>query len=262
MIGLKLIAWALGCYAGLLALIFVMQGRLLFMPDTKSYTQEQVGALGYLDITTTTADGLTLHGWYAAPQGDKPTIILFHGNASTWQWRAPDFRPLVADGYGVLLAGYRGYGGNPGMPSEKGLYEDAEAWLKIPQSRKIVLYGESLGTGVAVEMATRHPGISGLILEVPYSSIAEVASFHYPFVLFIDVLLKNKFNSLEKIDRVKTPKLFLLAGEDRVIPQRFGLRLFEKAAEPKKLNIYPAAGHADIRHIGGIDDVKAFLKTL
>ncbi len=251
-------------YVLVMALMFALQNRLLFMPDRRVYSQDHVGVKGFDDIDVVTADGLPLRGWYAKARNGKPTVVMFHGNASTWAFRAPDFAALAAEGYGVLLAGYRGYGGNPGSPSEDGFYMDAEAYLKasgVPLEN-IVLYGESLGTGVAVEMAVRHPAIKAMVLEAPYATIAEVASFHFPFIAFMKMLLTERFESITKIEKAPMPKLFLLAGRDRVVPEKFGKKLFDAAAEPKTLKRYPWATHMDIRARGGMDDVTAFLAAL
>lgn len=264
---LKYVGVMLGIYVVLVTLMYVFQERFLFHPDAKYYSQTQVGVSAYTEITVTTADNLNLKGWYAAAQPDMPTILFFHGNASTWQWRAQDFVPLVKKGYGVLLAGYRGYGGNAGKPSEAGFYNDAEAYLGYLATQNVkpeetVLYGESLGTGVAVEMAYRYKNIRALVLEVPFASIAETAAIHYPFVPFMDRIVKNKFENIYKIGAVTTPKLFLLAGFDRVIPPAEGKRLFEYAPTPKTLKTFDNAGHNDIRAMGGLVTVDAWLTSL
>lgn len=264
---LKYAGVMLGIYALLIVLMYVFQERFLFMPDQKYYAQSDVGVNSYAEITVTTADSLTLKGWYTAAQPNMPTVLFFHGNASTWQWRARDFEFLAAKGYGVLMAGYRGYGGNAGTPSEAGFYKDAEAYLgylatQNVKPENIVLYGESLGTGVAVEMAHRHKHIRALVLEVPFSSIAETAAIHYPFVPFMDRIVRNRFDSIYKIGTVTAPKLFLLAGFDRVIPPAEGKRLFEYAPAPKTLKTFDNAGHNDIRAMGGLVTVDAWLTTL
>lgn len=264
---LKAILYAGVFYALIIALMFFRQESLLFAPDKRNYSQKDVNVEGYVDITVRTQDGLTLHGWYAAARPGKQTILLFHGNASTWQWRANDFLQLVNAGYGVLLAGYRGYGGNPGHPSEQGFYQDAEAYLNYLIAQgvsygQIALYGESLGTGVAVEMAARHSEITALILEAPYATIAEIAAFHYPYVPAPKLMLRNKFESLYKIGALAMPKLFFVAEEDGVIPARFGLKLYENAPSPKKLKIFKRAGHTDMRSMGALADTAMFLKAL
>ncbi|NBX65831.1 MAG: alpha/beta hydrolase [Proteobacteria bacterium] len=254
-------------YLLLVVLMVIFQDRLLFMPDKKYYSPSDVGVSAYTEITVTTSDNIKLKGWYAEAQPGKQTILFFHGNASTWQWRAKDFEPLIQKGHGVLLAGYRGYGGNAGKPSEAGFYQDAEAYLAYLQSRQlplsaIVLYGESLGTGVAVEMATRYKSVGGLILEAPYASIAETAAMHYPFVPFIRSLIRNRFDSIYKIGSVTAPKLVMVAADDRVIAPADGKRIFEYAPTPKALKVYERTSHNDIRAMGGLPDVATFLTAI
>lgn len=254
-------------YAALVILMIAFQDRLLFMPDTKYYSLSDVGTDAYTEITVTTSDNLALKGWYAPAHPNKPTLLFFQGNASTWQWRARDFESLITKGYGILLAGYRGYGGNTGKPSEAGFYTDAEAYLGALASanikpQDIVLYGESLGTGVAIEMAYRHKNIGGLVLEAPYASIAKTAAIHYPFVPFIERLVHNKFESLYKVGAITAPKLFLLAANDRTIPPSEGAQLFEYANKPKAVKIIPHAGHNDIRSMGGLTHLEAFLISI
>ncbi|MBU6235766.1 MAG: alpha/beta hydrolase [Alphaproteobacteria bacterium] len=254
----------LGVYAFLIALMYVLQAQMLFRPDTNDYSQAQVGITGFTDVSVTTSDNLKLKGWYAAAQVGKPTILFFQGNASSYQWRAPDFMALVKKGYGVLLAGYRGYGGNKGTPSEEGLYRDAEAYLEflkaqnIPENQ-IVLYGESLGTGVAIELAYRHRNIMALLLEAPYASIAATAAQIYPFVPFMEKLVTNRFDSIYKIGALTMPKFFMLAGEDRIIPNKDSLFLYQNAPQPKAIKVYKRAGHNDMRSMGAMDDAATFL---
>lgn len=260
---LQILATLFGVYLLLIGLMYFLQADMLFRPDTKYYSTADVGVTSYREITVKTSDGLELKGWYTPAQVSKPTILFFHGNASTWQWRARDFEEFVKQGYGVLLAGYRGYGGNKGNPTEDGLYRDAEAYLAfltqtIPPPR-IALYGESLGTGVAVELAHRHRNIGAVILEVPYASIAETAAQLYPFVPMMDRLVANRFDSIYKIGALTMPKFIMVAEEDRIIPPAEGIRLYQNAPQPKALKIYKRAGHNDIRAIGGLNDVSAFL---
>lgn len=257
---------ALLFYFVLVVLVIFLQRALIYYPDRKHYTQSDVGVSGFTDITVQTSDNLKLEGWYKPAQTGKPTLLMFHGNGSNHAWRAPTFTPLTDMGYGLLLASYRGYGANKGTPSEDGLYRDAEAfftWLTknapIPAT-SIVLYGESLGTGVAVEMALRHQDVRGLVLEAPYTSIPEVAAFHYPFIPFTKQLVWDKFDSASKIDRITTPKLFMLAGRDNTVPTHFGQRLFDLAATPKTLRVYQQASHTSILKDGGITALLDFLK--
>lgn len=261
----KIIRAALFVYVALIGLMVWAQPYLLFFPDKTAYTFEDVRVTSFKEATVTTHDNLLLRGWYAPAAAGHKTILFFHGNASSWQTRAPDFEILAKQGFGVLLAGYRGYGGNPGEPDEAGFYKDAQSWLgyltatqKIAAA-SIVIYGESLGTGVAVDLATRTKGLGGLVLEAPYTSIPDVAAHHYPFVPAIKLLARYKFDSLGKIEDLAAPLLVLLAGHDVVVPPAIGRALYDAAPRPKTLRVYPEAAHENMRRMGALADVAAFL---
>ena len=201
-------------------------------------------------VCLTTADGLNLRSWYVrASTPGAPTVVFFHGNAGDIGNHLPYAKFLIA-GYGLLALEYRGYGGNPGSPSETGLIEDgrtALAFLKtqgIPDSN-IVLFGESLGTGVAVQLAAEHH-VRAMILRSPYTSIAEVAAIQLPY-LPARWLVRDKFDSLAKIG-LNTAPLFVFHGDaDTLIPMALGRELFEAAPEPKTWLTIPGTGHNDVQ---------------
>jgi hypothetical protein len=197
-----------------------------------------------------TADGLDLVAWYHSPPNQNaPLIVLFHGNGGTIEIRAAKAKTYIGAGFGVLLPEYRGYGGNPGSPSEAGLYADGRAALAFAAAQGIapdrwILLGESLGTGVAVQMATEQR-VAALVLEAPYTSIADVAQSDFP-LLPVWWLVRDRFDSAEKIARVGVP-LFVVHGErDGTIPVKFGRALFAAASEPKEAMWLPDAGHGVI----------------
>ena len=180
---------------------------------------------------------------------DGPVVVVFHGNAGHAGNRVRKFRPLLDAGFGVFFAEYRGYGGNPGRPDEAGLTADARAVMAHFQSegvdpRRIVLYGESLGTGVAIKMAAEHP-VAGVVLEAPYTSIAEVAQAQYWF-LPVRSLVPDNWDVEARIGQVSAPLLVVHGEADRVIPVRFGKRVFELASEPKAALFHARAGHNDL----------------
>jgi fermentation-respiration switch protein FrsA (DUF1100 family) len=158
---------------------------------------------------------------------------------------------------------YRGYGGNPGSPREAGLIADAEAALEfldsagIPRNR-LVIYGESLGTGVAVQLAARNR-VAAVILESPYTSIAAAAQYHYPFIPAV-LLVWDRFDSLSRIRAVEAPVLVMHGEADRIVPVRFGRALFAAASEPKEGWFVPGAGHDDLAAFGGLDTAIAFVR--
>ncbi|TDQ81062.1 hypothetical protein A8950_2932 [Dongia mobilis] len=250
----------------LLTLVFA-QRKIVFRPDPAAVTPAQFFAPeGMAEVTLKTADGLAITSWYLKPQrADGQVIAYFHGNAGHRGNRVPRILPYAAEGYGILMVGYRGYGGNPGTPSEDGLYQDARAALDFLQEQgvapdQLILFGESLGAAVATQMATERPA-RALILEAPFASIARSARARYPFLVF-DALVRDKFDNFAKIDRVGKP-LFVIHGvRDATTPVAFGRQLLERAREPKQGYFPEAAGHNDLMHHGMPERVLAFLAEL
>lgn len=252
-------------YLGFIAFLFLKQRDFLYVADRS--VPDIASATWATSIAAVTNDGLTLNAWWTAPREGRPTIIFFHGNGSNIGDRIDKAAPYIAAGYGFLLAEYRGYGGNAGTPSEDGLYRDARAYLDwvigdagVPAS-DVVLYGESLGSGVAVQMASEY-NVRGVILDVPFLSVLSTARHHYPYVPFIQYLVRDPFRSDLKIQDVSAPLLFGLAGRDEVIPPHFGQALYDLALEPKILKLYPDAGHGDLYMQGFTEDSIAFIDGL
>ena len=238
----------------------------MYFPDGAVPDAELAGVPEMSPVRLTTDDGLTLLAWYRpATAEDLPTLVYFHGNAGHIGHRGAKVRPYLAAGFGVLLVSWRGYGGNPGSPSEAGLYHDGRAALDflaragVPPSR-IALYGESLGAGVAVQMASERPErpVGAVLLESAYTSMAAVAAHHY-WYLPARYLVRDRFDSLAKIGRIGAP-LFIVHGErDRIIPVAMARALFAAAAEPKEARFFPAAGHNDLYDHGAAEAVIDFL---
>ena len=250
-------------YGALVAFLYLGQRSLLYLPDT---TRPRLGALselGFREVTLTTTDGLSLLSWYRPPDGAAPVVAYFHGNGGHIGYRADRMMRFAEQGLGVLLLEYRGYGGNPGTPSENGLYADAEAALDFLHSEdvpanRLLLYGESLGSGVAVQMAAGRE-IAALILEAPFTRLADAAGYHYPFVP-VSLLLRDRFDSLSKMGRVRAPILVLHGERDQVVPVRFGRMLLAAAPEPKEGWFSPGADHEDLAHFGALEAVFDFIK--
>ena len=190
---------------------------------------------------------------------------MFHGNASNPVWKLPKFHEWAEKGYGFILTEYRGYGGNPGLPSERGFYQDGDAyitWLENQPELKghsIIVYGESIGSGVAVDVAVHHK-ISALVLEVTFSSLSEVAAWQYPYIIFADRIMQSKFANADKIKNVKAPILFLLAGQDEVVGTQFGKKLADLANEPKEVHVFEGAHHNNVYEFGAADALRSFLE--
>ena len=238
------------CYGALVLALFVFQRGLLY-PAAKDRPQlSEWAAPGFGEVTTQPEAGIDLLHWYRPPQNDcGPVVVVFHGNAGHIGHRVEKYAALYRAGFGLFLSGYRGYGSNPGKPSEAGLTADGRsvvAWLEASgvTPERTVLYGESLGTGVAVALAGEKP-FAALVLEAPPSSVADVAQAHYWYVP-AKWLIWDKWNSLARIKAVRAPLLLLHGARDRVVPQRFGRKLFAAANEPKEALFPENGGHVDL----------------
>lgn len=266
---LQILMTAAVFYVAVVVFMYVLQRNFLYYPSSYVPTRAEAGVASMEELRFTTEDGLELFAWVQDPaDADKPYVVIFHGNAGTLASRGFKARAFLDAGYGAMLVEYRGYGGNPGSPTEQGLFADARAALGALAARRenrgLVLYGESLGTGVAVAMAeeqarTGNP-IQALVLEAPFTSTVDVAVKHYPF-LPVRKLMKDAFDSQSRIADVQTPLLIVHGARDRTVPQSLGRTLFEAALEPKEALWPPEAGHNDLYDHGMAEDVLAFLKN-
>ncbi len=252
--------WTLiGLYLMLLVLMTACQ-RMLLYPASKE--RPDLAAAGFTEVTVEGADGLELrHGYRPPATPDGPVVVLFHGNAGHIGHRADKFRALPAAGVGLLLAEYRGYGGNPGSPTEADLTEDGSrllAWLagQGVGPERTLLYGESLGTGSAVKLAAAQAEgrigdsgearpYAGLILEAPFTSIADVAQSHY-WYLPAKWLLLDKWDVTDDIGKTGTALLLIHGERDRTVPTKFGRELLDLAPEPKQGYFLAQASHNDL----------------
>lgn len=233
-----------------------IENSLIFYPSADVSRNPSELGLSFEDVNFLTRDGVRLHGWFIPHREAHRTLIWFHGNAGNISHRLENIK-LLHDKTGVhiFIFDYRGYGRSKGQISEQGAYLDGEAAVKYILERaggdfhRIILFGRSLGTAVAAEMATRFD-TAGLILESPFVSIAEMARVMFP-LLPIRWLLKNKFDVLEKIRKIKTPLLVLHGDRDEIIPSAQGKRVFDAAPEPKQFHTILGAGHNDTYIVGG-----------
>jgi hypothetical protein len=217
-------------------------------------------------VALPTEDGLALLAWWAPPrETGGPVLVYFHGNGGHIGYRGSKVRPYLDRGYGVLLVAWRGYSGNGGSPTEAGLYADGRAALRFLESRGIavgqrVFYGESLGGGPAVELAAQ--GAAGaLVLEAPFTSIADVASGQFP-IFPVRWLVRDRFNSIAKIGRVAVPLLVIHGERDGIVPARFGRDLLAAANPPKEGVFLPQAGHNDLYEHGAAGHVIRFIESV
>jgi fermentation-respiration switch protein FrsA (DUF1100 family) len=249
---------------GLLCLtMWMAQRQFLYFPDPRIVEPAEVGVPATV-LQRTAADGVALRMWWAAPRDGKPVVIHFHGNGGNLALWARVFRDLTHEGYGVLALSYRGYGGSGGAPSEVGLTLDARAAYAAVVERapgaRIVLFGDSLGTGVATRLAAEQP-IHGLILNAPFTAVADRAQDLF-WYLPVGFLLSDTFRSREWIAKVRAPILILHGDADLTIPLRHGAALFALAPEPKQFVTIAGGGHNGLWRNGGREAVLGFLSRL
>jgi uncharacterized protein len=260
---LPLIGLAVVAYGALVGGLYLFQRQLLYFPDRTHPELFGLRELGVCEAILSTEDGLSLMSWYLPARPGRPVIAYFHGNGGHVGYRAERLLRFAREGYGVLMVEYRGYGGNPGTPTEAGFYADGRAALEflgregVAPSR-LVLYGESLGSGVAVALAAEHQ-VAALVLEAPFTSVAEVAQRHFPYVP-ASRMVTDRFDSLSRIGSVRAPILVLHGERDRVVPIRFGRALLDAAPEPKEGWFAPEAEHEDLARFGSFDVVVAFIE--
>lgn len=248
-------------YIGTAAVLYVTQRSLMYFPETIHTTPAQAGLPEAQEVPLKASDGVSITAWYVKPQDDKPVIVYFHGNSGALRDRVGRFKKLVGAGIGLVALEYRGYGGNPGSPSERGLIADGEAAYAFAAERypikQIVLWGESLGTGVAVAVAAEKP-VGRLILEAPFTSAAAVAAIRY-WYMPVRLLMKDQFHSDRRIGKVTAPLLILHGVRDHVVPFAMGERMFELANEPKHIVRFLDGDHDDLDANGALDAVARFL---
>jgi len=232
-------------------------------PDGPWDMQQQVGAS---DVWIDTKDGQRLHGWFAASAGARWVTLFLHGNAGNVSHRFARIREIVAAGSAILVLDYRGYGKSSGRATEKGLYIDSEAAFTHLlgmgyHAGQIIVHGESLGTAVAVDLASRRPS-AGLILEAPFTSASDVAGTIIPV---IGPLLIHSYNSTPKIRWILVPKLFMQGDRDEIIEPRLGQALYAAAQAPKSMWVVEGAGHNDLMETAGVryrQKLESFYKEL
>jgi fermentation-respiration switch protein FrsA (DUF1100 family) len=261
-------AGSVAIVAAILTLIWTMQRRLMYFPAGWVPAPGEIGLTDVEPVTFRTADGLRLGGWFIGAPGPSPrvTVLVFNGNAGNRAHRGPLAAALRRHGLQVLLVDYRGYGGNPGSPTEHGLALDGRAAREylagradVDQSR-IVYFGESLGTAVAVELAVEHPP-AALVLRSPFTSMADVGRHHYPF-LPVRLLLRDRFAAIEHIQRIRVPLLVIAGGRDRIVPVEQSRQIYDAAAGPRTLLVLPDADHNDDELLAGDEMVLAMIAFL
>ncbi|WP_205521028.1 alpha/beta hydrolase [Propylenella binzhouense] len=246
---LRVAAWlaALAAFAYLAAgsYLYAVQRSYVFVPGGTLGTPESNGLAG-VEVVTLDRGGVVLTGWHAPARDGMPTLLYFHGNAGNLSGRADRFRQVLDSGFGLAAFSYRGYPGSGGAPSEEALFSDALAefdWL-AERTGRIVLHGESLGTGIATYVASRRDA-GALVLEAPYTAALDIAGATYPW-LPVSVLMRDPFVTREHISRVAEPILIFHGTADRVIPIEHGRALARIAGDRAELVVVEGAGHSEL----------------
>jgi len=252
-------------YVGSFAALYLVQDRLLYNIDPTRTPPASVGLTAVREVEVPVSGGATLIAWHAAARPGQPTLLYFHGQGGTLKARAPRIKRFMGEGWGVFMITWRGYGGSTGTPSEAGNVADGRAAFDALRqagvsASDIVIYGESLGTGVAVQVATGRPA-AGLILDAPFTSTADVAAERYP-IFPVRLAMRDTYQSSRFIKDVRMPVLVMHGQLDEIIPVRFGQGLYAEANQPKELALFPRGHHTDLYFHGALDTVRAFLARL
>jgi fermentation-respiration switch protein FrsA (DUF1100 family) len=255
----------LGVVALLLALLWTLQRRLIYLPFPAAVPPAAAVLGGARELTLRTADGPALGAWFVAPaeQGRGMAVLVAAGNAGNRSLRAPLAAALAREGLAVLLFDYRGYGGNRGRPTEAGLARDVRAALRFLReeaglpSDRILYYGESLGAAVVTELAAEHPP-AGLVLRSPFIDLAAVGRVHYPF-LPVRAMLRDRFPLAEQLARITVPTTIVYGSEDGIVPPRQSRAVAAAATGPTRLVEVEGADHNDRALLDGAPLIAAIV---
>jgi fermentation-respiration switch protein FrsA (DUF1100 family) len=263
---MTLLRWGLGSlallYLAAVAAMYLFQRALLFpIPQSVRTSPVAAGFPEAEEIVADTADGERVILWHVPPKDGRPVVLFFHGNGDILAWRVPRFRALTADGTGLVAVAFRGYAGSSGTPTEEALLQDGAAAYDFAAARypagRIVPWGYSLGSGVAVALAATRP-VAAVVLEAPYTSTVDVAASAFP--LFpVRLLMRDRFHSDRRIAGLKAPLLVMHGEQDTVIAAAFGRRLYELAPQPKRFVAFESGTHINLDELGAIGIVHRFL---
>lgn len=264
MLLLALVGLVIG-YLLLIAYVYARQGAMLYFPAKEiEATPHNIG-LDYQDVTLRTKDGVEISAWYIPADNARGFILFCHGNAGNISHRLDSIKIFHRLGLGVLIFDYRGYGKSKGSPDEEGTYSDAEAaWdylvniLRV-KPEKIILFGRSLGSAVAVELALRRQA-GAIIMESAFTSVPDLGKKFFP-LLPVSLISRYHYESISKVERVEMPKLFIHSPDDEIVPYEQGARLFERARDPKEY-LKITGGHNEGFLLSGkiyVDGLDAFI---
>jgi hypothetical protein len=251
-------------YVVITVIVYFYQRKLLYHPFSPQITGEGL-VHNFETINFKTSDNFVLKGWFHLKNSNKKTILFLHGNAGNLDNRIDKLNSLGSMEINFLIIAWRGYSGNPGSPSEVGLYKDALGaikWLneKGISNDQIVLYGESLGTAIATEVG-QNKNFAGIILEAPFTSMVDMGQKIYP-IFPVRFLLKDKYESKNKIKNLKSPILVLHGRKDKIVPFYMGEKIFEMANNPKFKYFTDLDDHMMIFDDKLINEIDLFISNL
>lgn len=259
---INLAGMSVALYLIVVAAAWLGQRHLMYVPDPARVPPEAAGLHNVREHVLEAGDRARIVTWRAEGHPDRPTILYLHGNAGNLASRADRFQRYQAKGFGLMMVSWRGYSGSSGSPTESNNVADARLAFDTlrtqgTRAEDIIVYGESLGSGVAIQLAGERP-VAALVLDAPYTSIVDVALLSYPY-LPVRPLLIDRYESDRHIQRVKAPVLVLHGERDAVIPVRMGQLIHAMAPEPKKLALFPDGGHVDLDDYGAVDVVTGWI---
>ena len=252
-------------YFFVLVFLYLFQRNLLYHPNENNYQEDKI-LVDIKKIKILTSDNIELLGWYHKKNlKDFKTLIYFHGNAGSLENRIHKLNHFENMNINFLIIAWRGFSGNDGKPSEQGLYEDGKSaidWLKEKGvlEKNIILYGESLGTGVATQLA-QNKKFAGVILETPFTSMIDAAKIFYPYIP-VNLLLKDKFENYKKIKNINSPILVMHGEKDQIVPFSMGKKIYEIANEPKYSHFTKYDNHMMEYDERLVFALKSFFKSL
>ena len=253
------------CYLLIVIFVFFYQRSLLYHPSENNYTSEKAN-FNYEEVYIPTSDGKKLKAWFHKKDlKQKKTMIFFHGNAGNLSNRIYKLNLIKDFDINFLIVAYRGFSGNEGKPTEEGLYQDARDTLKWlnkqnVEDEKIIIYGESLGTGVSTEVS-QYKNYAGLILESPFTSMVD-AGKHYYFYLPVSLLLKDRYETIKKLKNIKIPILVMHGENDKIVPFKMGKKVFSEANEPKYFYFPKDDDHMMEYNENLLEALNKFLKSI
>lgn len=259
---INLAGMSVALYLIVVAAAWLGQRHLMYVPDRTRVAPEAAGLENVDELVLKTSDDEHIVTWRANGAEGRPTILYLHGNAGNLAGRADRFRRYQSRGFALLMMSWRGYSGSSGSPTEANNVADAKLVYDTLRAQgvrpaDIVVYGESLGSGVAIQLAADRP-VAALVLDAPYTSIVDVALLTYPY-LPVRPLLIDRYESDRHIAKVKVPVLVLHGERDAVIPVSMGRAIHELSPEPKKIALFPHGGHVDLDEFGAVDVVTEWL---